>query len=61
MKAAQFYGPHDVRIVDVPKPEAKPDQALISIEWCGICGSDLHEYLIGPGLSLQPVPYYNPS
>ena len=52
MKAAQFYGRRDVRVVDVPKPVAKPDQALISIEWCGIWGSDLHEYLIGSSLSL---------
>jgi len=52
MKAAQFYGRRDVRVVDVPKPVAKLDQALISIEGCGICGSDLHEYLIGPSLSL---------
>lgn len=52
MKAAQFYGRRDVRVVDVPKPITKPDQALISIEWCGICGSDLHEYLLSPSLSL---------
>ena len=50
--SVQFYGRRDVRVVDVPKLVAKPDQALISIEWCGICGSGLHEYLFRPGPSL---------
>lgn len=48
MKAARFYGRRDVRVTDIPKPKPKPDQALVAIEWCGICGSDLHEYLQGP-------------
>jgi threonine dehydrogenase-like Zn-dependent dehydrogenase len=51
MKAAQFYGKRDIRVVDVPKPEPKDNEALVAIDWCGICGSDLHEYLIG--LQLQ--------
>ncbi|KAF2463060.1 threonine dehydrogenase [Lindgomyces ingoldianus] len=48
MKAAQFFGARDVRVQDVPKPEPKENEALVAIEWCGICGSDLHEYLLGP-------------
>lgn len=48
MKAAQFYGPHDIRVVEVERPSPQPHEALIAVEWCGICGSDLHEYLIGP-------------
>lgn len=47
MKAAQFFGQRDIRVVDVPRPEPKVHEALVDIEWCGICGSDLHEYLIG--------------
>lgn len=47
MKAAQFFGNRDLRVTDVPKPEPKDNEALVAIEWCGICGSDLHEYLIG--------------
>ncbi|KAF2250354.1 threonine dehydrogenase [Trematosphaeria pertusa] len=50
MKAAQFFGQRDIRVVDVPKPEPKDHEALVAIEWCGICGSDLHEYLIGPAV-----------
>ncbi|CAO2647659.1 Nn.00g085810.m01.CDS01 [Neocucurbitaria sp. VM-36] len=48
MKAAQFFGQRDIRVVHVPKPEPKDHEALIAIEWCGICGSDLHEYIHGP-------------
>ncbi|KAJ4298879.1 hypothetical protein N0V90_004122 [Kalmusia sp. IMI 367209] len=48
MKAAQFFAARDIRIVEIPTPVPKESEALIAIEWCGICGSDLHEYLIGP-------------
>jgi threonine dehydrogenase-like Zn-dependent dehydrogenase len=47
MKAAQFYGKRDLRVVDVPRPQPKENQALVAIEWAGICGSDLHEYTMG--------------
>ncbi|KAK5701764.1 hypothetical protein LTR97_004582 [Elasticomyces elasticus] len=48
MKAARFYGQGDVRIDDIPEPKLKEGQVLVEIEWGGICGSDLHEYLKGP-------------
>jgi hypothetical protein len=47
MKAAQFFAAKDIRVVQVPIPEPKEHEALIAIEWSGICGSDLHEYLHG--------------
>ncbi|KAF2825453.1 GroES-like protein [Ophiobolus disseminans] len=48
MKAAQFFARGDIRVVDVPKPEPGEHEALVAIEWGGICGSDLHEYEYGP-------------
>ncbi|CAO2654538.1 Nn.00g112710.m01.CDS01 [Neocucurbitaria sp. VM-36] len=48
MKAAQFHGTRDIRISTVPQPTPTSNQVLVDIEWCGICGSDLHEYLKGP-------------
>lgn len=48
MKAARFYAAGDIRIEDIPEPRAKPDEVLVDIEWGGICGTDLHEYLVGP-------------
>jgi len=48
MKAARFYGPGDIRIDDIPEPVVRPRAVKVEVEWCGICGTDLHEYLEGP-------------
>jgi len=49
MKAARWYGNKDVRIENIPKPKiTKDDDVLLEIEWCGVCGTDLHEYEEGP-------------
>ncbi|EXJ59802.1 hypothetical protein A1O7_03949 [Cladophialophora yegresii CBS 114405] len=50
MRAARFYGNRDIRVEDVPVPEAGPGECVVEVEWCGICGSDLHEYAAGPVL-----------
>jgi threonine dehydrogenase-like Zn-dependent dehydrogenase len=47
MKAAVFYGPHDLRVENVEKPETGPDDVLLKVIACGICGSDLHSYKRG--------------
>jgi (R,R)-butanediol dehydrogenase / meso-butanediol dehydrogenase / diacetyl reductase len=33
---------------DVPDPETRPGGVKIEVSSCGICGSDLHEYMAGP-------------
>ena len=49
MRAARFYDRFDIRIEDVDVPDLKsPDDVLVEVAWCGICGTDLHEYLVGP-------------
>lgn len=48
MKAAVWYGPRDLRVTDVPEPRAEGNKVLLRVNACGICGSDLHEYLHGP-------------
>lgn len=48
MKAARWHGRGDVRIEDVPEPSPKPGQVKIKVHYCGICGTDLHEYIEGP-------------
>jgi len=50
MKAAVYYGKGDIRIQEVPVPEPTGDQVQIKVEWCGICGTDIHEYHDGPVL-----------
>ena len=49
MLAAVWHGPKDVRLDTVPlPPPPPPGWVQIKVAWCGICGSDLHEYLAGP-------------
>jgi (R,R)-butanediol dehydrogenase/meso-butanediol dehydrogenase/diacetyl reductase len=48
MRAARFHGQRDIRIEDVPEPDLRPGAVKLRVAWCGICGTDLHEYLEGP-------------
>lgn len=48
MRAARYYDRNDIRIEDIAEPELKPGTVAIDVAWCGICGTDLHEYLEGP-------------
>jgi (R,R)-butanediol dehydrogenase/meso-butanediol dehydrogenase/diacetyl reductase len=49
MKAAVWHGRRDVRVEDVPEPPSPPPaQVKVEVAWCGICGTDLHEYVSGP-------------
>ncbi len=49
MRALRFHGVKDLRVEDVPAPgEAGPDDVVLQTAWCGICGTDLHEYMAGP-------------
>ncbi|MBT8248842.1 MAG: alcohol dehydrogenase catalytic domain-containing protein [Acidimicrobiia bacterium] len=49
MKAARFYGAKDIRVEEIDPPgEPGPGEVLIAPSWCGICGTDLHEYIAGP-------------
>ena len=49
MKAAVWYGKEDIRYEDYPEPAiSNDDQVKIRIKWCGICGTDVHEYRDGP-------------
>lgn len=48
MRVARFHGKGDIRVEDIPEPEVSDGRVHVDVEWCGICGSDLHEYLMGP-------------
>ncbi|TDD54983.1 zinc-binding dehydrogenase [Nonomuraea terrae] len=49
MRAARYYGQHDIRVEQVAEPQVKePDDVLVEVAYCGICGTDLHEYSVGP-------------
>jgi len=49
MKAAVFHAAKDVRVEDVSAPSSVgAREVLVRPFWCGICGTDLHEYAVGP-------------
>lgn len=47
MKAAVYYGVGDVRIEERAIPVAGPNQMVVKIEYCGICGTDVEAYRHG--------------
>ncbi|GIF23340.1 (R,R)-butanediol dehydrogenase/meso-butanediol dehydrogenase/diacetyl reductase [Actinoplanes tereljensis] len=59
MKAAIFHARRDIVIEDVPEPELRPGAVAIDVAWCGICGTDLHEYLEGP-IFISPAGHPHP-
>ena len=44
MKSAVFYGKHDLRVEEYAQPEVGPEDVLIQVKACGICGTDVHIY-----------------
>ena len=40
---------------DVPKPEYEPDEVLIRVKACGICGSDVHGMDGSSGRRIPPL------
>ena len=58
MRALRFHAARDLRIEDVPEP---PDpghgEVVVRVVTCGICGTDLHEYVAGPIVTpVEPHP-----
>jgi hypothetical protein len=50
-----------LEVREKPDPEVKPDQILLEVQACGVCGSDMHfyetdedDYILYPGLTKFP-------
>ncbi|KAL1970763.1 hypothetical protein VTN77DRAFT_2597 [Rasamsonia byssochlamydoides] len=54
VRSLRYYGPKEIRLEDVPAPSCAPDEVRLRIAYCGICGSDIHEYLGGPIFPPKP-------
>ena len=51
MRAAVYRGVDDMRVERVPIPEIGPGEALVKIDCCGVCGTDIkkvHYGLVAP-------------
>jgi len=48
MKAAVWHGRYDIRVEQVPEPSPGPREVKVEVAWCGISGTDVHEYESGP-------------
>jgi len=47
--AAVYHGRHDIRVQEWPAPPSPPaGWVTVAISFCGICGTDIDEYLHGP-------------
>lgn len=40
MRAAVLFGPGDIRVIEVEVPSPGPEEVLLKVEACAICGSD---------------------
>ena len=47
MMAAVYHGVNDVRLGTVPVPQIGPDELLLRVHTCGICGTDLKKIATG--------------
>jgi (R,R)-butanediol dehydrogenase/meso-butanediol dehydrogenase/diacetyl reductase len=50
MRAAVLEDKRKFVIRDVPEPVLEKDEVLIKVQYCGICGSDLHVFKEGAGV-----------
>ncbi|KAF7562271.1 hypothetical protein G7046_g1859 [Stylonectria norvegica] len=49
VRAVRYHGNKDIRVDHIPQqPSPKAEEVRVSPAWCGICGTDVHEYLHGP-------------
>jgi threonine dehydrogenase-like Zn-dependent dehydrogenase len=54
MRAAVFEGEGRLVVRDVPDPTPGPDEVLVEVEACGICGSDVQIINVPPGHPSTP-------
>lgn len=55
MRAAVLHAPGDIRMERVPVPRPGPDEALVRVAACGVCGSDIPRMLRPGGAYHLPL------
>ena len=58
MKALRYHGKDDLRVENMPEPEITgAGQVKVAIDYCGICGTCLHEVKTGPVFIPSSTPH----
>ncbi|HTW62045.1 MAG TPA: galactitol-1-phosphate 5-dehydrogenase [Terracidiphilus sp.] len=55
MKSLLLSEYNHLEIADMPLPAVAPDEVLVRVEACGICGSDVHGYDGSSGRRIPPI------
>jgi threonine dehydrogenase-like Zn-dependent dehydrogenase len=56
MQALVFKDYRKMTLDDIPPPQPNPDEVIVGVAACGICGSDLEGYMGTPGMRNRRVP-----
>ena len=51
MAAAVYHSPGVIAVEERPVPRPNPDQLVVRVHACGICGSDIHQLRDGWGFN----------
>ena len=51
MRAAIYRGKGNLEVAEVAVPQVGPSEVRVAVEYCGVCGTDLHDVLDGWGVS----------
>lgn len=54
MKAAVFYGKHDLRVEKKETPKAGKGEVVLRVRACGVCGTDVHIFNGDEGAAKTP-------
>ena len=58
MLAVRWHARGAVRVDEVPPPPPpRPGEVQLRVGWCGICGTDVEEWLSGPGFIPVDAPH----
>lgn len=55
MRAAVFYKKHDLKIEEIDMPTVGPEDVLVKVMACGICGTDVHIFHGDEGAAATPA------
>jgi D-arabinose 1-dehydrogenase-like Zn-dependent alcohol dehydrogenase len=56
MPAVVFTADRTIDFQERPRPSLRPDQVIVEVELCGICGSDLHAVSVDVAIECSGKP-----